>query len=114
MVPQFPLFPGIPGGPELLIVLLVMVIVLGVPTLLVAAAAFFGLRYFRGGDTRAERIEELEREVYELRQRLGEERTPSDARADDVRPTDDFDADDSRTDDYGGSDGSGDSDGRER
>ncbi len=105
MVPTFPLFPGIPGGPELLIVLLVMVIVLGIPTLLVAAAAFFGLRYFRGGDTREERIEELEREVFELRQRLGEERTTADAHADDAHPpTDDSDADDSRTDDFGDSD----------
>ena len=104
MVPTFPLFPGLPGGPELLIVLLVMVLVLGIPTLLVAAAAFFGLRYVRGGDTREERIAELEREVSELRQRLGEEPTSSDARADD------FAADDSHTGDFGGSGG----DGRER
>ena len=97
MMSPFPLFPGLPGGPELLIVLLVMVIVLGIPTLLVAAAAFFGLRYFRGGDTREERIEELEREVRELRGRLGEGRAGPDPDADDVRPPtdegdDDFDA----------------------
>ena len=71
MVPTFPLFPGLPGGPELLIVLFVMVLVLGIPTLLVAAAAFFGVRYVRGGDTREERIAELEREVRELRERAG-------------------------------------------
>ena len=74
----FPLFPGIPGGAELLIVLLVMVVVLGVPTLLVGAAAFFGLRYFRGGDTREERIEELEREVERLRRNVGVDCTASD------------------------------------
>ena len=98
----FPLFPGLPGGPELLIVLLVMVIVLGIPTLLVAAAAFFGVRYVRGGDTREERIEELEREVRDLRERVGdaasEGRTNASTDPDgDPRAGDGDDADDART-----------------
>lgn len=78
MVTAFPLFPGVPGGPELLIVLFVMLLLFGVSTLLVGGAAVLGLRYVRGGDTREERIDELEREVRELRARLGEGRTVSD------------------------------------
>ena len=78
MLPTVPLFPGLPGGPELLIVLLVMVLVLGIPTLLVAAAAFFGIQYVRGDDTREERIEELEREVHRLRGRVEDATVPDD------------------------------------
>ena len=74
MVPEFPLFPGLPGGPELLVILLVMILILGVPTVLVGAAAIFGFKFLRGGDDRAERIEELEREVRDLRARLENER----------------------------------------
>ena len=101
MVSTFPLFPGLPGGPELLIVLLVMVLVLGIPTLLVAAAAFFGLRHVRGGDTREERVAELEREVRELRARVrddaasdGRGSTDADAHVNTTSPDADSDSPD--------------------
>ena len=79
MVLQFPLFPGLPGGPELLVILLVMVLILGIPTVIVGAAAIFGFKYVRGGDGRAERIEELEREVRDLRATLEREQGGGDA-----------------------------------
>jgi sec-independent protein translocase protein TatA len=62
-----PLQFGIPAGPELLVILLVMLLIFGLPALLVLV---FGVGYFRSkssgsGDRVAEleaRVEELERE----------------------------------------------------
>jgi sec-independent protein translocase protein TatA len=53
-----PLFPGVPGGPELLVVLLLLVALFGVPVVV----AVLGWRYVSGGD----RVEELEARVEEL------------------------------------------------
>jgi sec-independent protein translocase protein TatA len=94
---MLPLFPGVPGGLELLVVLLVLVVVLGVPALvLLFGGAYFGSKYLGDGegsapgrsaeervedeldrrrsdgstsepDDRDERIAELEREVERLR-----------------------------------------------
>jgi sec-independent protein translocase protein TatA len=60
---------GVPGGPELLIILLVLLL-LGVPVVAVAAA---GVLLFRGRSDRDERIAELEAEVERLRDRLDDE-----------------------------------------
>ena len=53
-----PLFPGVPGGPELLVVLLLMIALFGLPVVL----ALLGWRYLRGDDN----VEELEARVSEL------------------------------------------------
>ncbi|MFB6160022.1 MAG: preprotein translocase subunit TatA [Haloferacaceae archaeon] len=67
-----PLFPGVPGGPEL-IVLLLLVLLLGLPLVLVAGAVVLGIDVLggdedgeRGADATDARIEELERRVAEL------------------------------------------------
>jgi sec-independent protein translocase protein TatA len=62
-----PLFPGVPGGPELLIILLVIVI-LGIPLSAVILVALGVTRLRSGDDDREERIAELEREVERLRE----------------------------------------------
>lgn len=54
-----PLFPGVPGGPELLVMLLMAILIFGLPLVLIALG---GLLYYR----RNERIEELERRIDEL------------------------------------------------
>ena len=57
---------GVPGGPELVIIALVLVL-LTVPAVVVAAVAVL---FFRGRSERDERIAELEAEVERLRDRL--------------------------------------------
>jgi len=57
----FPLFPGIPGGPELLIILLVFLIVVVGPGILLV---LLGIRLLGGDED--ERIEELEARIDEL------------------------------------------------
>ena len=59
----------VPGGPELLVVLLVFVVLLGVPAALIVVAYLFVRR--RSG-TR-QRLGELEAEVERLRERIDEE-----------------------------------------
>jgi len=59
MVPLF-LFPGLPGGPELLVILLMMAMFLVVPLALVIGAYLFGKRRGRAemaDDEAAERVE---------------------------------------------------------
>lgn len=56
-----PLFPGVPGGPELLVILLVAIIAFGLPVVLIAAGVI-GYRRLDKGD----RVEELEQRVEEL------------------------------------------------
>jgi sec-independent protein translocase protein TatA len=58
-----PLFPGVPGGPELLVVLLLLVALFGVPVVV----AVLGWRYLKG-----DRVEDLEARVEELEAELGE------------------------------------------
>jgi sec-independent protein translocase protein TatA len=65
MVPV-PLFPGIPGGPELLIILLVVVI-LGIPLSAVVLIGLGVTKLRSNEQDREERIAELEREVDRLR-----------------------------------------------
>ena len=60
MVLQF----GVPGGPELLIVLLIAVLVFGLPVLLIGVVGFLYLR--SDGDDYEERISELESEIARL------------------------------------------------
>jgi sec-independent protein translocase protein TatA len=58
-----PLFPGVPGGPELLVVLLLMIALFGLPVVIVAV---FGWRYLRRDD----QVEELRARVDELESEL--------------------------------------------
>jgi sec-independent protein translocase protein TatA len=71
MVPV--LFPGIPGGVELLVILLIMLVLLGLPLflLVVGGFGFWQLSRGDGGDgTDDETIEELRRRVDELESQL--------------------------------------------
>lgn len=69
-----PLFPGIPGGPELLVVLLIMLLLLGVPLLLVVGGVVGGIRLFGDSKQKADRVEELESRVDRLEAELERER----------------------------------------
>jgi sec-independent protein translocase protein TatA len=71
-----PLFPGVPGGPELLVILLLMVALFGIPVVV----AVLGWRYISDDD----QIEELEARVRELESQVGDD--PERASE---RPTDD-------------------------
>ena len=67
MIPAVPAFGGVPGGPELVILLVVLVLLFGVPVVVIAGAVlFFGLR--SDGEPDADRIAELEAEVERLRE----------------------------------------------
>jgi len=67
-----PAFPGIPGGPELLILLLVAIVMFGLPLVLLLGAVFLGWNVL--GSSR-ERVEELEERVAELERELERERS---------------------------------------
>lgn len=76
MVPSLPTalvpaFPGIPGGPELLVILLIMVVLFGLPLVLIVGAVFLGWNVL---GSRGERVEELESRVEELERELERER----------------------------------------
>ena len=58
-----PLFPGVPGGPELLVILLLMIALFGLPVVIVAV---FGWRYL----SRDDQVEELRARVDELESEL--------------------------------------------
>ena len=64
-------FVGVPGGPELLVILLVLLFVFGVPLLLAAAAAVWLYRR-RDDEDLDERVRELEGQIAELRRQLDE------------------------------------------
>lgn len=81
MVPAVPAFGGVPGGPELLILLVVLVFLFGVPLAAIAGLVLF----FKLGsddetaasgesassdDADADRIAELEAEVERLREKV--------------------------------------------
>jgi sec-independent protein translocase protein TatA len=83
-----PLFPGIPGGPELLIILLVMVLLLGVPLVLLLVFGAGAGRLLSRSREREDRIAELEREVEELRERAGDAATGDERAAGDDRDPD--------------------------
>jgi sec-independent protein translocase protein TatA len=67
-----PAFPGIPGGPELLIILIIMIVVFGLPFVLLLGAVFLGWNVL---GSRRERVEELEERVAELERELERERS---------------------------------------
>jgi sec-independent protein translocase protein TatA len=77
MLSALPAFGGVPGGPELVILLLVLVLLFGVPVVVIAGAVlFFGLRDDDGAAD-ADRVAELEAEVDRLREMVddgGDER----------------------------------------
>jgi sec-independent protein translocase protein TatA len=75
-----PLFPGVPGGPELLVVLLLLVALFGVPLVV----AFLGWQYLRGDS----QVEELEARVRDLEAEVEPDET-RERTADDSSATDD-------------------------
>lgn len=93
MVVSTPVFvPGAPGGPELLIILFILIMLVTPIALIVVLVVFVAHRRSTPGDVGGDRdakrhtegrdakrrIEELEREVATLRERLDEERERSD------------------------------------
>ncbi|WP_297886994.1 preprotein translocase subunit TatA [uncultured Halorubrum sp.] len=81
MVPAVPAFGGVPGGPELLILLVVLVFLFGVPLAAIAGLVLFfklgsddetaaGGESASSDDADADRIAELEAEVERLREKV--------------------------------------------
>ncbi|GAB3029608.1 hypothetical protein [Natronobiforma cellulositropha] len=69
MNPSTVAFVPVPGAPELVIILFILLIYVAVPFLIVVAALWFYHRVRGSGDERAQRrIEALEREVESLKQ----------------------------------------------
>ena len=83
MVSLVPAFGGVPGGPELIIILVIAVVLFGVPLVLVAAAVVYLATRDEdetaNGETATgeraddDRIAELEAEVERLREQVGDE-----------------------------------------
>ena len=67
-----PLQMGVPGGPELLVVLLITLLLFGLPILLLGVGGFLYLRS-NADDEAKERIAELEAEMDELKRNLDTE-----------------------------------------
>jgi sec-independent protein translocase protein TatA len=61
-----PLQMGIPGGPELVVILLVLLLLFGIPLVLLGVGGFAYLRANADDDTK-ERIAELEGEIDQLK-----------------------------------------------
>jgi sec-independent protein translocase protein TatA len=76
-----PLQIGIPGGPELLVILLMMLILFGVPLFLLGVGGFAYLRMNASDDTQ-ERIAELEAEIDHLKHELDAGRDDDQAASD--------------------------------
>ena len=71
MVPV--LFPGLPGGVELLVILLIMIILLGRPLCLLVVGGFGFWKLSRGDDDDDEEtVEDLRRRVDELESQLSD------------------------------------------
>ncbi|WP_435095395.1 preprotein translocase subunit TatA [Halorubrum sp. N11] len=73
MVPTVPAFGGVPGGPELVIILLIAVLLFGVPLVLIAGAVLFLRQRSDGDEAEADRIADLEAEVERLREKVDDE-----------------------------------------
>lgn len=73
MVPTIPAFGGIPAGPELVIILMILVLLFGVPIVLIAGAVLFLKLRSDDEETDADRIAELEAEVERLREKVDDE-----------------------------------------
>ena len=67
-----PLQIGVPGGPELLVILLILLLLFGLPILLLGVGGFLYLRSNADDETK-ERIAELEAEMDELKRDLDTE-----------------------------------------
>ena len=67
-----PLFGAVPGGPEMLIILLVMVFLFGVPLVLLLGGGALGAKLFADRSTDDERVDRLEEELAETRAELQE------------------------------------------
>jgi sec-independent protein translocase protein TatA len=67
-----PLQMGVPGGPELLVILLILLLLFGLPILLLGVGGFLYLRSNADDETK-ERIAELESEIDELKSDLDTE-----------------------------------------
>ena len=65
-----PLQMGVPGGAEVLVILLVSVLLFGVPLVLLVGGGFL---YLRSKGNREDRIDELEREVEHLKAELDDQ-----------------------------------------
>jgi sec-independent protein translocase protein TatA len=73
MVPTVPAFGGVPAGPELLIILVILVLLFGVPLVVIAGAVVFLKLRSDGEEVDADRIAELEAEVERLREKVDDE-----------------------------------------
>jgi len=73
MVPTVPAFGGVPAGPELVIILIILVLLFGVPIVLIAAGVVFLKLRSDGEEADADRIAALEAEVERLREQVDDE-----------------------------------------
>ncbi|OYR42779.1 preprotein translocase subunit TatA [Halorubrum sp. Ib24] len=73
MVPTVPAFGGVPAGPELVIILIILVLLFGVPIVLIAAGVVFLKLRSGGEEADADRIADLEAEVERLREEVDDE-----------------------------------------
>jgi sec-independent protein translocase protein TatA len=80
MVPTAPAFGGVPAGPELVIILIILVLLFGVPIALIAAGVVFLKLRSDDDGADADRIAELEAEVERLREQVGDESNGRDER----------------------------------
>ena len=69
-----PLFGAVPGGPEMLIILLVMVFLFGIPLVLLLGGGALGAKLFAdsGGSADEERVDRLAEELAETKAELRE------------------------------------------
>jgi len=73
MVPTVPAFGGVPAGPELVIILIILVLLFGVPIVLITAGVVFFKLRSDDEEADADRIAELEAEVERLREKVDDE-----------------------------------------
>ena len=73
MVSSVLAFGGVPGGPELLILLVVLVLLFGVPLVVIAGVVVFLKLRSDGEEGDADRVAELEAEVERLREKVDDE-----------------------------------------
>ena len=66
-------FGGVPGGPELLVLLVILVLLFGVPLVVIAGVVVFFKLRSDDGEGDADRVAELEAEVERLREKVDDE-----------------------------------------
>ncbi|VTT87133.1 hypothetical protein DM2_3171 [Halorubrum sp. DM2] len=74
-------FGGVPGGPELLILLVVFALLFGVPLVVIAGVVVFLKLRADGEEVDTDRVAELEAEVERLREKVDDEPDDGDARS---------------------------------